>query len=141
MMSIENSGAGAASAADLLAHVVLLLVQRRLLELGDVAAVLARHAPLFLADLVVLRVEPSRPLLRELTFLDLTMDAGVLTVQAVVHLLAARMRLLPGVSAIALPAMPTANTPAMARAIKLRLRVLDMMISWFLDFGVGHASD
>jgi hypothetical protein len=37
--------------------------------------------------------------------------------------------------------MPTANTPAMARAIKLRLRVLDMMISWFLDFGVGHASD
>ncbi|HKF96957.1 MAG TPA: hypothetical protein VKB20_01775 [Steroidobacteraceae bacterium] len=40
--------------ADLLADLVLLLVERALFGLGDVAAIGARHGALFLADRVIL---------------------------------------------------------------------------------------
>src|SRR5204863_5575748 len=90
MIAIENPGAELA--ADLLAHVILLLVQRPLLEPGDVAAVLACHVALFLADLMVLLAELIGLLVRQVAFLDLMVDARGLAVQTVVHLLAARTR-------------------------------------------------
>ena len=93
MIAIENPEAELA--ADLLAHVILLLVQPPLLEPGDVAAVLACHVALFLADLMVLAVQLIGPLVRKVAFLDLMVDPRVLAVPAVVHLLTARMRPLP----------------------------------------------
>src|SRR5438876_8565523 len=93
MIAIEDPGAELA--ADLLAHVVLLLVQRLLLEPGDVAAVLACHIALFLPDLMVLLVQLIGLLVRQVAFLDLMVDPLVLVVQAIVHLLAAGMRPLP----------------------------------------------
>src|SRR5207237_5590579 len=81
--------------ADLLADLVLLLVERLLLGLGDVAAVGARHGALFLADGAVLAVQLGRLRLGELPFLALLMDALVLVGEPIVHLRAARVRLLP----------------------------------------------
>src|SRR5947207_10636995 len=90
MIAIENPEAELA--ADLLAHVILLLVQPPLLEPGDVAAVLACPVALFLADLMVLLAELIGLLVRQVAFLDLMVDARGLAVQTVVHLLAARAR-------------------------------------------------
>src|SRR5204863_4013723 len=81
--------------ADLPADLVLLLVERLLLGLGDVAAVGARHGALFLADGAVLSVQLGRLRLGDLSFLALLMDALVLVREPIVHLLAARVRLLP----------------------------------------------
>src|SRR2546430_2068854 len=71
------------------------LVERLLLGLGDVAAVGARHGALFLADGAVLAVQLGRLRLGELPFLALLMDALVLVGEPIVHLRAARVRLLP----------------------------------------------
>src|SRR5256886_12947552 len=71
------------------------LVERLLLGLGDVAAVGARHGALFLADGAVLSVQLGRLRLGDLAFLALLMDALVLVREPIVHLLAARVRLLP----------------------------------------------
>src|SRR5215468_261287 len=81
--------------ADLLADLVLLLVERTLFGLGDVAAIGARHGALFLADRVILGVQLVRLRLGDLTFAALGVDALALMRQTAVHLLAARMVLLP----------------------------------------------
>src|SRR6202165_1856001 len=80
--------------ADLLADLVLLLVERLLLGLGDVAVIGARHGALFLADGAVLTVQLRRLRLGDLAFLALLADALVLVGKPIVHLLAARVRLL-----------------------------------------------
>src|SRR2546430_16165284 len=71
------------------------LVERLLLGLGDVAAVGARHGALFLANGVVLAVQLGRLRLGDLALLALLMDALVLVGEPIVHLLAARVGLLP----------------------------------------------
>src|SRR6478672_13172350 len=81
--------------ADLLADLVLLLVERALLGLGDMAAVGARHGALFPADRVILGVQLLRLRLGDLAFAALGVDALALMRETVVHLLAARMVLLP----------------------------------------------
>jgi hypothetical protein len=79
---------------DFFADVVFLLVQRILFLLGDVAAILAGHVALFLADLMILPMKiPGLPM-RDLAVLGLFVDAAVLIVQPVIHLGAARMTFL-----------------------------------------------
>ena len=61
--------------ADLPADRVLLLVERLLFLLRDVAAVLAGHQALFLADLPIILVQGCGLRLGEVPFLDLGLDA------------------------------------------------------------------
>jgi uncharacterized membrane protein YtjA (UPF0391 family) len=63
---------------DLSAHPVFLLIEDALLGFGDMAAVLAGHAALFLANLVILPVELARLLWRDFAFLDFLVDAVIL---------------------------------------------------------------
>ena len=84
------------SLADLPADLVLLLVQRLLLGLGDVAAVLRRHGALFLADLVVFAVQLGGLGLAHLALGDFGVDALVLVRQPGVDFGAAGMVLAPG---------------------------------------------
>ena len=88
----------------MVADLVFLLVQDTLLSLSDVAAVLAGHVTLFLADLVVFVVQGIRLPFGDLAFLQLFIDAPVLVVQTRIDFSAARMVLRPlagrGVDAI-----------------------------------------
>src|SRR5271157_5811834 len=80
----RRSASAAASLADLVADPVLLLVERLLLQLRDVAAVLARHRPLFAADLTIVLVQGRRLGFAEISVLHLIVDARILVGQAVV---------------------------------------------------------
>src|SRR2546430_16638422 len=71
------------------------LVERLRIGLGEGPTVGARHGALFLADGAVLAVQLGRLRLGELPFLALLMEALVLVGEPIVHLLAARVRLLP----------------------------------------------
>ena len=84
--------------ADLLADRVLVLVERLLLLLGDVAAVLSGHQALFLADLPIALVQGGSLRPAEFALLYLGLDALVLIAEALVDLLATRVVLLQGVS-------------------------------------------
>src|SRR5579871_5079345 len=80
---------------DLPADGVLLLVERALLLLRDVAAVLRCHCALFLADLAVFLVQLGGLALRHLARLHFVLDALVLVIKTAINLRAARMILLP----------------------------------------------
>src|SRR5215469_8108290 len=80
---------------DLPADLILLLVERALLGLREVAAVGAGHGTLFVADRAILAMQPCGLAPGELAFLALLVDTLVLVGEAVVHLFTARMVLLP----------------------------------------------
>src|SRR6185369_9601825 len=81
--------------ADFLAHHVFLLVEGLLVELGDMAIVHVRHVALFLANVTIVRVQHLCLGLGDLAILRFVVDALVLIGQAVVHLDAARVILVP----------------------------------------------
>src|SRR5580692_5339894 len=81
---------------NLLADAVFLLVQNFLFGLGNVAAVLTGHVPLFLANLVVVLVQRRRLTLRQRAIFNVVMDSLVLIVEAIIYLLAPRVIFLPG---------------------------------------------
>ena len=81
--------------ANLPAHVVFLLVERVLLRLGNVPAILARHIPFFLADLMILPVKLVGLPLGNIAFLKLVINPLVLVLQTIVYLLPPRMILSP----------------------------------------------
>lgn len=66
-----------------------------LFALGDVAAILRSHVPLFLADLAVVTVQARGLCVRHLALPHFAMDAAILVREALVDLFAARMRVLP----------------------------------------------
>ena len=120
-LSLAGRPACTSLLADLLADGVLLLVQRLLLLLGDVATVLAGHQALFLADLPIVLVQGGSLRLAELALLHLGLDALVLIAEALVDLLATRVVLLQGVScsaAIALEDNPR-GAPAQRRTLRV----------------------
>src|SRR6185437_15906040 len=84
------------SLADLPADLILLLIERALLGLGDVATVRAGHRTLLVADRAILAMQPRSLAAGDLAFLALLVDALVLVGEAVVHLFAARVFRLPG---------------------------------------------
>src|SRR5579863_620902 len=63
--------------ADLVADAIFLLVERRLLELRDMAAILARHGALFLANLMIVLMQARRLLVGHLAFLHFLMNAEI----------------------------------------------------------------
>lgn len=79
---------------DLLADGVLLLVQRSLFKLREVAPVLRGHRALFAADLAVVLVQCRCLRVRQVAFFHLVVNPLVLVRQARVDLFAARMMLL-----------------------------------------------
>jgi hypothetical protein len=81
--------------ADFPADAILLPVQCRLLGPGDMSAVPARHYPLFLPNAVILLMEPRGLRMRQLPFLYFLVNAPILVLETIVHLIASRMRLLP----------------------------------------------
>jgi hypothetical protein len=81
--------------ADLPAHPVFLLIEDALLGFGDMAAILASHTTLFLANLVIFPVELARLLWRDFAFLDFLVDAVILVRQPPIDLFPAGMILLP----------------------------------------------
>ena len=65
--------------ADLSAHRVFLLIEAALLRFGDMAAVVAGHVALLMANLsIFLLVETARLLPRHFTVLNVLMDAVIL---------------------------------------------------------------
>jgi hypothetical protein len=74
-----------------MADLVFLLVQGPLFLLADMTAVLPRHVAFLLADGTVFAVQPGGLGLAHLPFLHFLVDARILLLQAVVHLLAARV--------------------------------------------------
>jgi hypothetical protein len=74
------------SLANLLADCAFLLIQRSLLLLGDVAAVLAGHETLFPADLVVFFVQRCCLWLAQAAVFDVGLDPGVLIGKTLVDL-------------------------------------------------------
>jgi len=91
-LSCESQGADAAWRVgeseflppNLPADSVLLLIERLLLCLCDVAAVEFRHRALLLPDRAIFAMKLVRLLLRDLTFLQLTIDPVVLVSKSVV---------------------------------------------------------
>jgi hypothetical protein len=81
--------------AYLSAHVVFLLVERALLQLGNVPAILGRHIPFFLADLTIFPVKRGGLPLGNLAFLKLAINPPVLVLQTIIYLLPAGMILSP----------------------------------------------
>ena len=81
--------------ANLPAHVVILLVERLLLQRSNVPAILARHVPFFLADLVIFPVKLVGLPLRNIAFPKLVINPLVLVLQTIVYLLPPRMILCP----------------------------------------------
>lgn len=81
--------------ANLPAHVVFLLVERLLLQRTNVPAILARHVPFFLADLVIFPVKLVGLPLGNIAFLDLVINPLVLVLQTIVYLLPPWMILSP----------------------------------------------
>src|SRR6516225_9671541 len=81
--------------ANLPAHVVFLLVGRLLLQRSNVPAILARHVPFFLADMVIFPVKLVGLPLRNIAFPKLVINPLVLVLQTIVYLLPPRMILCP----------------------------------------------
>jgi hypothetical protein len=86
---------GKSARRNLPADVIFLLIQRALIRLGDVAAVLARHVTLFLADLVILVMEFGGLLLAQRTVFHIVVYSPVLVSQSVIYLGTTWMILLP----------------------------------------------
>ena len=74
---------------------VFLLVERLLVELGDVAIVQMRHVTLFLANLVVIAVQRGRLGLGDFPRLHFPVNALVLICQPIIHLIAPGMVQVP----------------------------------------------
>ena len=81
--------------ANLPAYVIFLLVERLLLQRSNVPAILARHVPFFLADLVIFPVKLVGLPLRNLAFLKFAINPPILVLQTIVYLLPAGMILSP----------------------------------------------
>jgi hypothetical protein len=81
--------------ADLAADPIFLPVKRSLLPFGDMAAVLRRHAALFVANLPVFFVHRPSLGFGYLACLHLPVDAPVLVSEALIDFGPARMVLLP----------------------------------------------
>ncbi|MBU9452834.1 hypothetical protein KTE10_03145 [Burkholderia multivorans] len=79
---------------DPVADRVFLPVQHMLFALGDVAAILRSHVPLFPADPAVVTVQARGLRVRHLALPHVAMDAAILVREARVDRFAARMRLL-----------------------------------------------
>jgi histidine ammonia-lyase len=82
-------------AVHLLADAVFLAIERVLLALCDVAAIVARRHALLMVDLPIFLVQRHRLLRGQLALLALPVNALALAVQPMVHFMAARVFLLP----------------------------------------------
>jgi hypothetical protein len=83
------------SVADLPADAVQLLIERPLLGAGDVTIMEVRHEALLSANDAVLAVQGGGPAPAQPTLAKLVIDPRILSCQAIVDLVAARMEALP----------------------------------------------